>query len=358
MNKVDEFLQNYHVESTKKSYRVSLNRFFKTIEANPNTYFDENRDFLNDVKILWSKLLLEERPPLSIKQNLMVVKTFLEEYNVVIHQGEWRKMRRKIPGSRAATLDQAPTCKDLKKILTHANAMKRALFLIACSSGMRISTLLKLEPGDIDLELNPPKITIPGGITKSGNPRFCFMSFEAKAALLEFYKVRSQYLETAINRSKNKPHVVKDPDDPTVFPVSYHTARQMWCRLLDKSGYGRRDKTTGRYIMHIHTLRKFFRSNMTYAGVPLDVAEALMGHEGYLTDAYRRYSVEQLGEMYLKGVHAVTVFEGSADISDIKKQLKDKDDELDVLQKEMDVMRRQMNILMTDKLIELDKKGK
>ena len=83
-----------------------------------------------------------------------------------------------------------------------------------------------------------------------------------------------------------------------------------------------------------------------------------MGHEGYLTDAYRRYSVEQLGEMYLKGVHAVTVFEGSADISDIKKQLKDKDDELDVLQKEMNVMRRQMNILMTDKLIELDKKGK
>lgn len=108
------------------------------------------------------------------------------------------------------------------------------------------------------------------------------MSFEAKAALLEFYKVRSRYLETAINRSKNKPHVVKDPDDPTVFPFSYHTARQMWSRLLDKSGYGRRDKTTGRYIMHIHTLRKFFRSNMTYSGGPVDVAEALMGHEGYL----------------------------------------------------------------------------
>jgi len=150
MNKVDEFLQNYHIESTRKSYRVSLNKFFKIIEADPNTYFEEKRDFLNDVKILWSKLLLEERPPLTIKQNMMVVKTFLEEYNVIFPQGEWRKMRRRIPGSRAATLDQAPTCKDLKKILTHANAMKRALFLIACSSGIRISTILKLEPGDID----------------------------------------------------------------------------------------------------------------------------------------------------------------------------------------------------------------
>jgi integrase len=55
--------------------------------------------------------------------------------------------------------------------------MKRALFLIACSSGMRISTLLKLEPSDIDLEFNPPKITIPGGITKSGNPKVLFYEF-------------------------------------------------------------------------------------------------------------------------------------------------------------------------------------
>ena len=60
MNKVDEFLNQYNNISTKKSYQVSLNKFFKTIQVNPDTYFEEDRDFLNDVKNLWNKLLLEE----------------------------------------------------------------------------------------------------------------------------------------------------------------------------------------------------------------------------------------------------------------------------------------------------------
>ena len=51
---------------------------------------------------------------------------------------------------------------------------------------------------------------------------------------------------------------------------------------------------------------KFFRSQLALA-VPVDIVEALMGHEGYLTEAYRRYSKKQMAEYYLKGEHLVTV---------------------------------------------------
>ena len=213
MNKVEEFLSEYTIQSTNRSYRVCLNRFFGAINADPNTYFEDNRDYEQDVKTLHAKLKKEKKPALSQKQTLMVVKTFLENYDVLIPKRKWKKTRKKIKGSRAATLDAAPTKKELKQILTHANAMKKSLFLIACSSGIRISTILQLEPSDVDLECNPPKITIPSNITKTGNPRYCFMSNEAKAALIEYLKIRDDYLQSAINRSKNKPHIKRNPNE-------------------------------------------------------------------------------------------------------------------------------------------------
>ena len=82
-------------------------------------------------------------------------------------------------------MESVPTNNQLKKILSHGKAIERALFLIASSSGIRIDTLLQLEPSDIDMNNSPVKITIPGRITKSGNPRISFMSDEAKTALEE-----------------------------------------------------------------------------------------------------------------------------------------------------------------------------
>ena len=35
--------------------------------------------------------------------------------------------------------------------------------------------------------------------------------------------------------------------------------------------------------------------------IPVDVVEALMGHEGYLTEAHRRYTPEDLADFYKKG---------------------------------------------------------
>jgi integrase len=59
---------------------------------------------------------------------------------------------------------------------------------------------------------------------------------------------------------------------------------------------------------HPHTLRKFFRTRLGAVSIPIDVVEALMGHEGYLTEVYRRYSIEDLRKFCLKGESALLVF--------------------------------------------------
>ena len=47
-----------------------------------------------------------------------------------------------------------------------------------------------------------------------------------------------------------------------------------------------------------------------------------MGHSGYLTEAYRRYSRKQMAEYYLKAEHHITVM-GTGDIREIQDKLQD-----------------------------------
>jgi hypothetical protein len=55
-----------------------------------------------------------------------------------------------------------------------------------------------------------------------------------------------------------------------------------------------------------------------------DVVEALMGHEGYLTEVYRRYSEEDLAAFYKKGEHALAVFSNGAEVSKLKSDIEEK----------------------------------
>lgn len=79
-----------------------------------------------------------------------------------------------------------------------------------------------------------------------------------------------------------------------------------------------RDDRTGRYIIHIHTFRKFFSSRMALS-CPRDAVEMLMGHEGYLSGAYRRFSEEQLMDLYKKSMQEVTILEVKPVDRDVEK---------------------------------------
>jgi len=46
------------------------------------------------------------------------------------------------------------------------------------------------------------------------------------------------------------------------FPFSTEVTNQMFTRALKKAGLLKVDKTTGRKKLHIHMLRKFFRSQL------------------------------------------------------------------------------------------------
>jgi len=75
MNKINQFLAMFS-ESTQATYRSHLKSFFRTINTDPETYFDEERDYEADVTQFW--MSLKGRPPKTIHSAIHAVKSFLQ----------------------------------------------------------------------------------------------------------------------------------------------------------------------------------------------------------------------------------------------------------------------------------------
>jgi len=331
MSKVKNFLENYDNLGTRRNLKVAIHKYFQCFyeETTPENldemakkYFSEKRDYEKDVRNFLSSL--NGSAPLTIRLKLSSIKSFLIENDVELPLKFWRMINRKMKGSRALTLDRTPTIAELKQILMHMPIQGKALYLILESSGMRIGELLKSNIDDLYLEENPARIQIRGEITKTGNSRHAFFSSEAKEAITEWLKVRENYLKAAIGKS----HLYdKVSDDPRLFPFNSSTAYCLWKNALHKAGLNGRDKSTNREKLHPHVLRKFFRTQLPSV-IPVDIVEALMGHEGYLTEVYRKYKVEDLAKFYLKGEPALLVFTDTKKVVELQKAIEEKSTKL------------------------------
>jgi integrase len=311
---------------TKETYSGALKNFFKSIgfggdnlNETVNQYFSEQRDYGEDLKQFLQTV--NERPPKTQHLYLSTMRTFFVENEVELPSKYWRTTRRRIRGSRARTMDKVPVNGNLKKIIMHMPVHGKALYLMLASSGMRIGEALSLETDDVYLDEKPVRVNIRGEHTKSGNPRVTFISSETKEFLEEYLKYRNNYITSKRTRYE------KVTEDQRLFPFTSTTALVIWQTAIDKSGFNERDKSTNLHVYHPHTLRKFFRSRMSTV-IHIDIVEELMGHEGYLTNEYRRHTTEELAEAYLKGESSVTVFGYPDKVKELEEKLDTKDKEV------------------------------
>jgi integrase len=346
MSKVKKVLDNYDNPQTKRNFEVAITQFFGSIygegsfanlEEIAEQYFSEERNHKEDIQNFLRSL--NGLAPLTVKLKISNVKTFLLENDIELKQKFWKKISRRIKGSRALTLDRIPTNTELKKILLHMPIQGKAINLSLESSGMRIGELLKSNIDDLYLNENPARIQIRGEITKTGNSRHAFFSREAKEALTEWLKVRDDYLKAAVAKS----HLYdKSLEDSRIFPFDKAVAYSMWKIALHKSGLNGKDKSTGREKIHPHVLRKFFRTRLGSV-IPVDVIEALMGHEKYLTEVYRKYSLEDLRKFYLKGESALLVFTDAAEVTKLRQEV---EEHAHKIQKEVDERNKTLQSLV------------
>jgi len=321
MGRIEEFLKMYQAEATRRTYRTAIFDFLdhiygrmregkrvkkeeiKRYEEAAERYFSEGRDYFKDFLSFVSSI---DEAPTGARAKINGVKEFLIFNGVEFTQRQLRQIRGKMPKGKASrTAEKEIDHEVLRKVLMHTDVKGRALILTLASSGMRIGEALAVKLSDVDLSSNPARIVVKGENTKTGDTRTVFVSKEAKEALKEWLKVRESYLKSAANRNRGLGNS-KPVEDDRLFPFSYNTANEMWENALRKAGLLDKDSSTGWNRYRIHGLRKFFRSQLALA-CPVEIVEALMGHEGYLTEAYRRYTLKQMAEYYRKAEHLVTI---------------------------------------------------
>ncbi len=216
-------------------------------------------------------------------------------------------------GAEIREVDRAPTKEEVKILLRNASSSRdRAAILILSSSGLRIGTLLSLKVGDVDLTSQPDVARIKVerkrgrkfvGKRRGGQGRiyFTFCTPEAKKALTEYLEARKRAGE---NLTVESPLI-----GDSYFKgnnISVESYEKVWHRLLKRSGLAQ--KSNKWYKLHLHTLRKFFRSNAV--GVDSSYRESWMGHKsGYLDESYFRAEEQQHLAEYRKVIVHLSIYE-------------------------------------------------
>jgi integrase len=266
---------------------------------------------------------LSTKAPKTARGNLQATLGWLEYNEIVLSKKQLSTVKGKLPKGGTQTREDICDVVTLRKILNHADLKTKSMVLCLASSGMRLNEILSLKLSDVQLgdvgEVSC--VRIPGNITKTGNPRTTFFSSECTEILRQWLAIREDYTRSARNKANGlngaRPDTIET--DERIFPMSDNNAIFAWNNCLAKSGLQSKDSVTGWSSRHLHTLRKFFRSQLALK-IPTDVVEELLGHSGYLTGEYRVYSERQLKDEYQKGESVLTVL-SSGDVSEIREQL-------------------------------------
>jgi len=322
--------------STISGYKTAIWQFVQFTYSLPDSdkervselvdqYFAEQRNYHTDFKKFIQKKLAD-KPPLSARQVFNQIKKFLELCDVIFTPKELSTLKNQLPKGGVETQESDLDTDAIRSILQHTDIKGKAIILCLASGGMRIGELLQVRCSDVDLDSIPASIQIraknlrstvdengneqlKASRTKTRRGRYTFISSEAVAAVREWLKIRSNYLQAVQKKADHLKNVKssKDLADNRLFPISDHTVNQLFIdAVVSAFGENEIDPNTGRSVRHIHQLRKFFSSQLSLA-TSESVADFFTGHKTALSDSYRRYTQKQMSEYYLKGEHLLFI---------------------------------------------------
>ena len=310
--------------STANTYFYALQKFKKNLGINDlGEYLKSKPNVLADFKTFAQSL--KGKPPKTISTYTGAVKVFFADHDLDIPSKDLRKLRRRniVPKrARAITPDKIPTKAQLRRILNYMDIKGRAIILFLASTGCRIGETVKLKKIDLKLDDDPPKAEIRSLNTKGREAgRTVYMSYESRDAIKDWLNVRGSLKKRSGEGSY---------ESELVYPYLVNNARGMWNRACRKAGLEEKDEITGRRLYHLHSLRKFFRTNV---GLSDNYVHSLMGHVGYLDDAYYRPDQEDIAKAYLENMHRVSLYELDSElkatVDKLEKELDERSSDFD-----------------------------
>lgn len=214
---------------------------------------------------------------------------------------DWKKVI--LPKLRRVVQDKAPSRSELRQILAYAPTWLNTAILMLATSGLRSGTLEGLKMKHLNMDAYPDlaMIEVPPELSKSRVGYFTFISPETKGAL-----------EKHLDRRRKKGETLT-PESPIINPpiadqTRYSALARAYARTLVRAGLN--EKSRGYHVLHLHTLRKWFRTQLEGA-MTSSYIERLLGHVSgeYLDGAYFRPPDSDMVEAYRRAIPNLTIFE-------------------------------------------------
>jgi integrase len=291
MYSVEVFLARRKPE-TVKVYRRSLALFSKHV----GVPIDNLHDYLNLPKEKLTGDLLTFTDSLkhlhqNSQRNMVAsVMSYLSYNDIIVPKAQRTQI---VPKKGDVFRDKALSALEVKRVYEFLPPIGKACLLLLFTTGMRIGELIQVKETDMEGKV----IHLSGTYTKNGRGRDVVMTQECLAYLTDIWlPQKPEYLKAAqyrniglINQAKTpeKKAGIKSLDDDRIIPATKSTMYEILMRGFKNAGFG--DKKGEKYLYHPHGLRKSFRSIVGSQNP--DLAETLMGHEGYLNQSYLRLDV-------------------------------------------------------------------
>lgn len=373
---------------TKATYRSYLNLYFKILNIkNPDTYFNDNRDYTKDIWNVAEKI--EDMPPKTQHTFISCVKRFLIRNDVEIKSREWEDIatRNELKTAYAIVDDVIPRSSQLKRLLQLAEPKINTLVQFLATTGCRINEALQLTLHDIDMDKR--MVTIKPEISKTNKKRYTFFTEETKQILEMWMIERKRFIMNSFTKSiykrnnlKSKGYEIKKsgdkwkiskdskrlkkedlvPLEERLFPFTSQNANLAWVNLLEKAGepFNQKDMNPRlkhpRYRYHFHSLRKFWFHSFQNTDANKNHIDFMGGHQSLLDRTYTDFlnHPEALKKTYDTFSSCLYIFESTPDLTDIHEQLSEKDKQIQDLKETMDEMKAQILELRLEKLEQIN----
>jgi hypothetical protein len=208
--------------------------------------------------------------------------------------------------SKSVKKDRAPKPEELARILDVADLRERAMISMLALGGFREGTLVRLQYRHVceELERNiiPLHLHVESEITKGKYHDYdTFLGAEAVGYLKLYLEKRKQGSpdgkippETLHDRSP----LIRDAQSVTPKPLGEKQIYKLIHGVYHKADLLKKDGNGG-YDLRVHSLRKFFKTQLMALGVQSDYVDYMMGHT---VSTY--HDIQSKGVEFLRNVYA------------------------------------------------------
>jgi len=287
-----ERFDRYLKATYDKSSEIVLNEILGLpIEKQERSLYDIIQDYVNHLSSL-DNHLGKPIAPLYVKHAVGIIRGYLRYFGFRITSED---VKGNIVLQKIIEEERDPLIREnLQLIINNQTGLRRAMYLVMSSSGMRISETLQIRKRDLDFDTyERVMIKLPAKITKTKKTRITFISKEAEKELLRYVK----------NTSDDS--FVFNPNKRKLGGITINESK-IFSRLRENLGLNDKYESGVSKVTLSDSFRSWFISKCTR--VDFGFGHALAGHELYMK-RYDRLSTEEKAKFYVESEKTLQVFD-------------------------------------------------